>query len=81
MSKSKLHRLVDELPEAEIEAAQRFLQYLRSLGDPVLKALLEAPESNVPETADEAAAVRKGREAYGRGKFVADDQLDDAIDS
>lgn len=80
-SKSKLHRLVDELPDAEIGAAERYLAYLRSLNDPVLKALLEAPESRTPETAEEAAAVKEGREAYASGDFVADEQLDDALDT
>jgi hypothetical protein len=79
-SKSKLHRLVDELPDAEVGAAERFLQYLRSLGDPVLKALLEAPESDRPETPEEAAAVKEGREAYAAGDVVADEQLDDTSD-
>jgi len=36
---------------------------LLSLNDPVLKALLDAPESKVPETAKEAAAVEEGQEA------------------
>ena len=27
--KENLHRLVDELPETELKAAQRFLEYLR----------------------------------------------------
>ena len=31
--KEKLHRLVDELPEAECHAAERYLEYLRDQGD------------------------------------------------
>jgi hypothetical protein len=38
-----LHRLVDELPESELTAAERVLHYLRATADPVLRALLEAP--------------------------------------
>ena len=63
MSKSKLHRLVEELPDAEIDVAERFVRFLRSLNDPVLKALLDAPKSKVPETAEEFAAVKGEQEA------------------
>ncbi len=80
-TKAKLHRLVDELPDAEIGTAGRFLEYLRSLNDPVLRALLEAPESELPETAEEAAAVREGREPYGRGDFLPDEELDGELGS
>jgi hypothetical protein len=60
--KEELHRLVDALPPSELSAARRLLEYLRDRGtDPLLSALLEAPEDDEPETAEEAAAVK---EAY-----------------
>ncbi len=43
--------------------------------------MLEAPESELPETAEEAAAVREGREAYGRGDFLPDEELDGELGS
>jgi hypothetical protein len=42
-ARDSLHRLIDELPESELAAAERFLHYLRATADPVLRALLEAP--------------------------------------
>jgi hypothetical protein len=32
--KEDLYRLVDELPESELHAAKRYLEYLRNMGDP-----------------------------------------------
>jgi hypothetical protein len=57
-----LHRLIDELPESELAAAERFLHYLRATADPVLRALLEAPLDNEPETEPDAGrgAARVG---------------------
>ena len=37
-ARDSLHRLIDELPESELAAAERFLHYLRATTDPVLRA-------------------------------------------
>jgi hypothetical protein len=63
-----LHRLIDELPESELEAAERFLNYLRAMTDPVLRALLEAPPDDEPETDEERQAVQEAREELARGE-------------
>ena len=57
-----LRRLLDELPESELYAAWRYLKYLRDTADPVLRAFLEAPEDDEPETEEERAAVEEARE-------------------
>jgi hypothetical protein len=54
-TRDSLHRLIDELPESELVAAERFLHYLRATADPVLRALLEAPPD------DERRAVHEAR--------------------
>ena len=63
-TKKELHRLVDELPRNEIAAAGRYLEYLRSLGDPFLRHLLEAPE-------DDNALSKETAEALGEAKQQA----------
>ena len=45
-TKDELHTLVDQLPERELEAAGRYLEYLRDIHDPVLRAFLAAPEDD-----------------------------------
>ena len=49
-TKEDLRRLLHQLPESELVAARRFLECLRDTGDPVLRAFLEAPEDDEPET-------------------------------
>ena len=48
--KEKLHRLVDELPEKECHAAERYLEYLRDQGDLLLHRLASVPYDDEPET-------------------------------
>lgn len=66
--KEELHRLVDELPEGESHAAKRFLEYLRNMGDPVLRAMLEAPEDNEPTTPEEDEGAEEAWQEYLRGE-------------
>jgi hypothetical protein len=75
-AKERLHRLVDELPDSELHAAARYLEYLRSMGgDPLLRTLMEAPLDDEPETDEERAAVAEAREALARGEVVSDEEL------
>jgi hypothetical protein len=67
-TRDTLHRLIDELPESELAAATRFLNYFRATSDPVLRALLEAPLDDEPETEDERRLMQQAREELARGE-------------
>ncbi len=70
-NKDRLHRLIDELPESEVSAAERYLEYLPLAGhDPVVHAILTAPEDDEPETEEERIAVAEGREDIQAGRVV-----------
>jgi CO dehydrogenase/acetyl-CoA synthase beta subunit len=69
--KDDLHRLVDELPKKELHSAKRYLEYLRNLGDPVLRALIEAPEDDEEETEEERAAVAEAYKDLAAGKVFS----------
>ncbi|GEM_PF-316540 len=74
--KEELHRLIDELPEREARVARPFLEYLRNVGsDPLLKALMQAPEDDEPETDEERVAVQEARDQLARGEAIADDEV------
>ena len=73
--KEELHRLVDELPDSESHAAKRFLEYLRNMGDPVMRALMEAPEDDEPETEEERAAVTEAEEDFKASRVVSHQEL------
>ena len=74
-TKTRLHRLVDKLPEAEIHAAERFLEYLTEQADPLVTALSNAVEVDEPLTDDDRAALQEGRLALDAGDTVSDDEL------
>ena len=60
--KERLHHLVDQLPEEELHAAERYLTYLKEQGDPLLRVLLQAPLDDEPETEGERQAVEEAYE-------------------
>ena len=66
--KDELHRLVDEIPNRELHAAKRILEYLRNMGDPVLRSLMEAPEDDEPTTPEEDEGAEEARLEYLRGE-------------
>jgi hypothetical protein len=67
-TRDTLHRLIDELPESELGAAERFLHYLHATAAPVLRTLLEAPLDDEPETEDERQAAQEARDELARGE-------------
>ena len=74
-TKDKLHHLVDQLPECELGAAQRFLEYLRDTGDPVLRAFMEAPEDDEPETEEERQAIAEAMEDIEAGRGISHEEV------
>jgi hypothetical protein len=62
------HRLIDERPASELAAAARFLQDLRATADPVLRALLDTPLDEEPETDEERRAVQETRKEQAQGR-------------
>jgi hypothetical protein len=58
-TKEALHRLVDAIPERELDAAAAALE---PLVDPVLAAFLNAPLDDELETPEEAAAVADAKQ-------------------
>ena len=67
-TKATLHQIIEEIPDSELVAAERFLSYLRDMADPVRRALLTAPWDDEPETEDERQAVQEARNELARGE-------------
>jgi hypothetical protein len=74
-TKASLHQLIDTLPDTELEAAERYLLFLREMADPVRRALLTALWDDEPETEEERNAVQEAREELARGETIADADL------
>ena len=71
-TKERLHLLVEALPECELAMVEYLLE---KLSDPVLRALLETPEDDEPETDEERAAVAEAYEAIARGDVVSHEDI------
>jgi hypothetical protein len=74
-TKTTLHQLIDTLPDTELEAAERYLLFLREMADPVRRALLTAPWDDEPETEEERKAVQEARDELARRETIPDADL------
>lgn len=74
-NRQTLHTLVDELPELELQAARRYLEYLRQTADPLRRALEVAPADDEPLTDDDLAAIRQGRADRSKGETASHDAI------
>lgn len=74
--RERLHELIEDLPEGEVHAALRFVEYLRhSDDDPVLRALEEAPPDDEPLSEDDVAALEEAWEDVRQGRLVSHEEL------
>ena len=73
MSRHILHQLIDRIPEEELPAAQRFLEYLAV--SPAHRATLSAPPDDEPVTGGDAAAIAQAQEEVRLGKVVSHDDV------
>ena len=74
-AREKLHRVVDELSEAEAEDTLRYLAARRHRDDPLLALLESAPEDDEPTSAKEDAGAREAWAEYRRGESTPLEQL------
>lgn len=74
-ARERLYRLVDQIPEEEVHAAERYLEYLAEHGDPFIRALMRAPESDEPLSEEDHEALNEGRRALVEGDVVTDEEL------
>ncbi len=70
-----LRRLVDELPDDQVEPAIHLLQQLEGKTDPLIRLLREAPEEDEALSAGELERLKEGEEALARGDVVSDEEV------
>jgi len=72
-----LHVLVDGLPDEELVAAKRFLEYLRFRSKDPLRVLLdEAPMDDEPVSEEDLAVIREGLAEKARGEVVSQEEAE-----
>jgi hypothetical protein len=75
MTRETLHRLVDQLPDEEVDTAARVLAALGAAADPLLRSLLHAPDDDEPETPEERSAVAEAWAEHRRGEGSTTEEL------
>jgi hypothetical protein len=71
IARDDLHTLLDSIPEDRLAAAR---EALAALADPVLLALLSAPEDDEPLTDEDLAAIAEGEEDQRLGRTITLDE-------
>lgn len=69
MNRDTLHDLVNRIPEHDLGAAQRYLEYLAT--SPAYRAALSAPPDDEPVTAADSEAIEKSDGEIRAGKVVS----------
>jgi hypothetical protein len=74
--RERLHRLVDDMHEGELETVETFIEFVHERGDPVLRALLNAPYDDEPVTDEERAAIQEGLDALEAGDVFTMEEVE-----
>ena len=75
VTREELHEMIEFLPDSMLEASGRaFLDFLKK-ENPVLYALITAPEDDEPETEEERAAVAEAYADIAAGRVISDEGL------
>jgi hypothetical protein len=74
--RSEMHDLIETLTEEQLDAAKRYVEFVRSgYGDMLLWVLDTAPEDDEPVTPEEEAAIAEAREDIARGRVVSGEAI------
>jgi len=73
MDRGPLHNLIERIPETEIPAAKRFLEYL--VASPALRAAQLAPIDDEPVTAADETAIAQAKADVEAGRIATHDEV------
>ena len=73
MTRDSLHALVDRIPEAELLAARRFLEYLTV--SPALRAMQTAPLDDEEVTTGDAQAIARAQADIEAGRVSSHEDV------
>ena len=73
MDRDILHDLIDRIPEGELLAAKRFLEYL--MVSAAYRAALSAPPDDEPVTETDVTAIARAREEVLAGRVISHDEI------
>ncbi len=78
-AKREIISLIDSLPEDDLHAVKRYVQYVRDLQDPLLNALADAPWDDELLTDEDRAAIAEAREDIVAGRTISAENLKEEL--
>ncbi|MXY21680.1 MAG: hypothetical protein F4Y49_10150 [Dehalococcoidia bacterium] len=69
-TKDDIHRVVDQLPSAQFDAAIQYLRYLRDSSDPVMQNFGDDGEYDDDLSAEDISAIEEGLEDIRAGRLT-----------
>lgn len=72
VTKKELYRLIDALPDGEVEVARRFLEFLIAQ-DSAVYTLISAPFDDEPTSKEEDLEAENAWNEYSKGKSISSD--------
>lgn len=79
-TKERLYRLVDKIPEGEVRAAERYLEYLGAHEDPFIQMLMKSPLDDEPVTEEEESGVREAWDDYRAGRVQTLKEVEEELE-
>ena len=78
-AKREIISLIESLPESDLHAVKRYVQYVRDLQDPFLNALAGAPWDDEPLNDEDRAAIAEAREDIVAGRTISANDLKEEL--
>ena len=75
--RERLHRLVDDMNEGELDTVETFVEFVRERGDTLLRKLMKAPHDDEPVTEQEEAGVREAWGDYEAGRVQSLEEVEE----
>ena len=73
--RQNLKDLIDGLPERDLYAVKRYIQFLHYVDDPVAMSLAEAPLDDEPLTDEDIAALAEAEEDIKAGRLIPAEEV------
>ena len=75
VSRQEIKDLIDGLPDLELHAVKRFIQYIRDMNDPVFRILAEAPWDDEPVSQEDLRAIAEANKDIAAGRVTSHEDL------
>jgi len=76
IGREDLHRLIEEIPDGELQGVQRYLEYVRDIAsDPVRRSIETAPLDDEPESEEERQGVEEAMADIRAGRTMSTEEL------